>query len=255
MATSTKIAFTNAEGQRLDGVLESPDNITNDYALYAHCFTCSKEIAAAVRIARALADIGVAVLRFDFAGLGKSDGDFSATSFSSNVSDLKYAAQYMKHNFSAPRLLIGHSLGGAAVLAAAADIESVKAVATIGAPAEPVHVQHLFENEVEKIRAQGEAEIEIAGRDFTITSNFLDDIESYDLKSKLAVMHRALLVMHSPTDEIVPVVEARKIFEAAKHPKSFIALDGADHLLSRREDAEYVANIIVAWGGRYCVAV
>lgn len=249
MSDSERVKFVSKSGLELDGVLEKADG--ESYALYAHCFTCTKEIKAAITVARQLAKNGVSVLRFDFAGLGKSGGDFSDTSFSTNVDDLKAAAKYLEENYKAPNLIIGHSLGGAAVLAAANDMPSIKAVATIAAPYEPKHVQHLFESEVEKIRAQGEAEVDLVGRKFVITKNFVDDLETYDLSKTLPNMKKPLLVMHSPTDQTVGVENAKSIFDAAQHPKSFVSLDGAEHLLGKKADAEFAANIISSWSQRY----
>jgi putative redox protein len=245
--------FDNREGHALSGLLELPPGPPLAWALFAHCFTCSKDIAAASRIARALAARGIGVLRFDFTGLGNSEGDFANTSFSSNVQDLVDAAQALARHRQAPRLLIGHSLGGAAVLAAAGEIDSVTAVATIGAPAEPRHVAHLFADRRTDIEREGEAEVVLAGRSFTIRRSFLDDIESQSLAERIRRLRRALLVLHSPIDDIVGIENAGRIFEAALHPKSFVSLDRADHLLSRRADSEYAAATIAAWAGRYVV--
>ena len=247
----TRLSFSNAAGLELDAVLSSPETAPAAYALYAHCFTCTKEIAAAVRTSNELVERGVAVLRFDFAGLGKSGGDFSNTNFSTNVSDLRHAAEYMDENLRAPALFVGHSLGGAAVLAAAGDIPSVRAVTTIGAPSEPAHVQRLFEAEVAKIKDQGAAGVSLAGRPFTITRQFVDDIDAYELKQKLRRLGKALLILHSPADTTVSIDEAAAIYRNARQPKSFVSLDDADHLLTRREDAAYVARIIAAWSSRY----
>jgi alpha-beta hydrolase superfamily lysophospholipase len=249
--TRTRLSFPNAAGLELDAVLSTPDTTPHSYALYAHCFTCTKEIAAATRTSNELVDQGVAVLRFDFAGLGKSSGDFSHTNFSTNVSDLRHAADQMAEHYRAPALLIGHSLGGAAVLAAAGDIPSIRAVATIGAPSEPAHVQHLFEAEVAKIKEQGAANVDLAGRPFLITQQFVDDIAAYDLKQKLRQMDKALLILHSPADTTVSIDEAATIYRNARQPKSFISLEDADHLLTRREDAAYAARNISAWSSRY----
>jgi esterase/lipase len=215
--------------------LEKPQGETNSYALYAHCFTCSKEVAAAVRVSRSLAEKGVATLRFDFSGIGSSEGNFANTTFTSDIEDVHSAAKFLRDNYEAPKLLIGHSLGGAAVLGAAGDISEVKAVATIGAPSEPEHVQHLFESELGKICATGEAEVLLGPQRLTITKAFVEDISQYSLKERIANMKKALLVLHSPTDSMVGVENAQEIFVAAKHPKSFISLDGADHLLTKKE--------------------
>lgn len=248
-----KLEFDNAEGHRLAGLLETPPKhiAIARYALFAHCFTCGKDIAAASRISRALAAQGIAVLRFDFTGLGNSDGDFSNTNFSSNVQDLLAAAEKLKQQYQAPQLLIGHSLGGAAVLSAAHQIESVKAVATIGAPATARHVKHLFQSESETIAKQGEALVGIGGRKFLIKNQMLDDIDKYNSTAQIARLDAALVVFHSPVDTIVSIDQAAEIYQAAKHPKSFISLDNADHLLSKAADAEYVGKTLAAWASRY----
>jgi len=251
MAKRTRLTIPNSSGLALDAVIVEPDSEPLAYALYAHCFTCTKEIAAAVRVSNELVEHGVAVMRFDFSGLGGSGGDLSTQTFSANVADVQSAARVMDERFRAPRLLIGHSLGGAAVLAAAGFIESVAAVVTIGAPSEPKHVQRLFEGEVEKIRAQGQAEVTLGGRPFTLSRDFVDDIQSYDLAKQLPRLDAALLILHSPQDRLVSIDEAAKIYRAARHPKSFVALSGADHLLSRKRDAAYAARVIAAWSSRY----
>lgn len=246
-----RFEFQNAAGQRLAGLLERPAGEVAAYALFAHCFTCSKDIVAAARIARALASHGIAVLRFDFTGLGSSEGEFANTNFSSNVDDLRRAAQALGERLGPAQLLIGHSLGGAAVLAAAADIPQARAVVTIGAPSDPAHVAHLLKHKHAEIESDGEAEVELAGRTFTIKRQFLRDIEGHRLAERIRDMRKALLVMHSPVDEIVAIDNASEIFLAARHPKSFISLDKADHLLTRRADSEYVAGTISAWARRY----
>ncbi|AFL73718.1 bifunctional alpha/beta hydrolase/OsmC family protein [Thiocystis violascens] len=248
-----KLEFPNTAGQTLAGLLETPpDRVpTARYALFAHCFTCSKDVAAASRISRALAARGIAALRFDFTGLGNSDGDFANTNFSSNVQDLLAAARKLETDFQAPALLIGHSLGGAAVLAAAHQLPSVEAVVTIGAPATPDHVQHLFSGARGQLEATGEAEVQIGLRRFRIRKQLLDDLAQYGSADHIRHLNRALLVFHSPLDEIVSIDEAAKIYRAARHPKSFISLDKADHMLGNREDAEYVAETLVAWASRY----
>ncbi len=249
-AGRSRFTFTNAEGLTLDGALEAPRENPRGYAVFAHCFTCGKDIAAASRIARALAQHGVAVLRFDFTGLGNSDGDFANTHFSSNVSDLVAAAAALRDQYEAPTLLIGHSLGGAAVLAAAEDIPEVKGVVTIGAPSEPEHVTRLLAGSVEEIESDGQAQVNLAGRTFTIRREFLEDIEGHSLAEKIGRLRRSLLIMHSPIDKIVGIDNAGQIFTAAKHPKSFISLDQADHLLSNKRDSEFVAAVIAAWAER-----
>ncbi len=251
MPRSEKIEFEGSQGHTLAARLELPDAAPRAYALFAHCFTCSKDIFAAARIATGLAEEGIAVLRFDFTGLGASDGEFANTNFSSNVDDLIRAADYLRDEHGAPCVIIGHSLGGAAVLAAAGRIPEIKAVATIGAPSDPSHVQHLFAEARPEIEAQGEAEVNLAGRTFRIQKQFLDDIESHKLSDAIAAMKKPLLVFHSPLDNTVGIDNAGAIFVAAKHPKSFISLDEADHLLSRREDAIYVATVLSAWATRY----
>jgi putative redox protein len=248
-----KLEFENSAGDSLAGLLELPERMgdTNSFALFAHCFTCGKDIAAASRISRALAARGIAVLRFDFTGLGSSDGDFANTSFSSNVDDLLLAAKALEARYRAPQLLIGHSLGGAAVLSAAAQLESVDAVVTIGAPATAEHVAHLFSDQAERIQSEGEAVVSLGGREFSIRKQFLDDIEQYSSTGKIRDLDAALLVFHSPLDAIVSIDEAARIYQAARHPKSFISLDRADHLLSDAADAEYVATSIASWASRY----
>jgi putative redox protein len=246
-----KLTFSNANGEQLAALLERPASEPTAYALFAHCFTCSKDIAAASRISRALAAKGIGVVRFDFTGLGNSEGDFTNTNFSSNVDDLISATDHMRAAFAAPAILIGHSLGGAAVLAAATKIPKAKAVVTIGAPADPGHIRHLFDSDVEEIEAQGRATVNLAGRKFTITKQFLDDIADQKLSTDIKTLRKALLIFHAPTDEIVDIDNARRIFKAAKHPKSFISLDNADHLLSRKQDSQYVAGTIAAWASRY----
>ncbi len=246
----SKVEF-ESDGIRLAGLLESSDSgPVRAYALFAHCFTCSKDIAAASRISRALVSLGYGVMRFDFTGLGNSDGDFSNTNFSSNVEDLVAAADFLRSEYRAPQLLIGHSLGGAAVLKAAAQIEEVTAVVTIGAPFNAEHVSRQLGSSLSKISSEGEAEVDLAGRKFNIKKQFVDDIRSQD-NQHIGKLRRALLIMHSPIDEMVNIAEAEKIYMEALHPKSFISLDKADHLLTRPEDAEYVAACISAWASRF----
>jgi putative redox protein len=250
-----KIQFPGHSGDLLAARLDAPDGTPLAYALFAHCFTCSKDVFAASRISAAMVERGFAVLRFDFTGLGMSDGEFANTNFSSNVADLVKAADYLREQHVAPTLLIGHSLGGAAVLAAASEIDEVTAVATIGAPSEPLHVQKQLGDKVEAIREQGELEVQLGGRPFLIKRQFLDDLEASTIRDRVAHLDRALLVMHSPLDMIVPVDNAREIFIAAKHPKSFISLDDADHLLRKRRDAEYAASVLASWAWRYLPVV
>ena len=246
-----KLEFQGTDGLTIAGLLEVPDIEPIAYALFAHCFTCSKDIAAASRIARALVAKGYAVLRFDFTGLGNSDGDFANSNFSSNTQDLVYAADYLREHYLAPSLIIGHSLGGAAVLAAAKFIPETKGVVTIGAPSDPHHVAKQFACNLETIETQGQAEVSLGGRLFTIKKQFLDDLSNHDQENNISQLKKALLVFHSPIDQTVSINEAEKIYRYAKHPKSFISLDNADHLLTRAPDSEYVANTIAAWASRY----
>lgn len=247
-----KITFIGADkANRLAARLDLPEGRPRAFALFAHCFTCTQNVFAATRIAQGLRRHGIAVLRFDFTGLGASEGEFANTNFSSNVGDLLAAADWLRAELEAPKLLIGHSLGGAAVLAAAKGIGEARAVCTIAAAAEPSHVVRLFQPAVPEIEARGEAEVLLAGRPFRIRKQFLDDIEGHKLTSDIAKLGRPLLVFHSPLDQIVGIDNASRIFGAAKHPKSFVSLDAADHLLSRREDAAYVADVVAAWGERY----
>ncbi|MDJ0880623.1 MAG: bifunctional alpha/beta hydrolase/OsmC family protein [Gammaproteobacteria bacterium] len=248
-----KFKFPNDAGDQLAGLLETPDadQPIREYALFAHCFTCGKDIAAASRISRALSQRGIAVLRFDFTGLGNSDGDFANTNFSSNVQDLLSAAQELARSHRAPSLLIGHSLGGAAVLSAAQQIASVRAVVTIGAPATADHVQHLFSDSSQTLLEEGIAEVTLGFRKFTIKKQLLDDLQKHASPKHIQQLQAALLIFHSPVDDIVSIDEAARIYQSARHPKSFISLDDADHLLSKKEDAEYVAQALTAWASRY----
>ncbi|MET0677595.1 MAG: bifunctional alpha/beta hydrolase/OsmC family protein [Bradyrhizobium sp.] len=246
-----RFQFTGEGGHQLAAALDLPDGPIHAYALFAHCFTCGKDVLAARRIATALVAKGIAVLRFDFTGLGASEGEFANATFSSNVADLVRAAAHLRETRAAPALLIGHSLGGAAILAAAGHIPEAKAVVTIAAPADPAHVTHLFKDRIEDIRTQGEVEVQLAGRPFRIRREFLDDVAEHSLTARIAKLHKALLVMHSPTDDTVGIDNATKIFVAAKHPKSFVSLSGADHLLGNKHDSIYVADVIAAWAGRY----
>jgi uncharacterized OsmC-like protein/fermentation-respiration switch protein FrsA (DUF1100 family) len=250
-ASVIKATFAGSSGQELAARLDLPAGPVRAFALFAHCFTCSKDALAARRIAGGLAADGVGVLRFDFTGLGSSEGDFANTDFSSNVEDLVRAADYLRETFEAPAVLIGHSLGGAAVLAAADRIPEAKAVVTIGAPADVAHVLRQFGGSLETIRTSGEAEVTLAGRPFRIRRSFVEDAEAQRLEEKIRHLGKALLVMHAPRDEYVGIENATRIFTAARHPKSFISLDDADHLVSRPEDASYVAGIIAAWVARY----
>ncbi|UWQ60047.1 alpha/beta fold hydrolase [Leisingera caerulea] len=246
-----RITFTGHAGNTLAARLDLPEGPVLATALFAHCFTCSKDIPAARRIAGRLAAMGIAVLRFDFTGLGHSEGEFENTTFSSNVADLIKAAQYLATRNMAPALLIGHSLGGAAVLRARAGIPSVKGVVTLAAPFDPGHVSHHFEAALPEIEAKGRAEVCLGGRPFVIGKEFVDDISAEALAPAIAELKAALLVLHAPRDETVSIDNAASIFTAAKHPKSFVTLDDADHLISRPADAEYAAEVIAAWAGRY----
>jgi putative redox protein len=245
--------FQNDRGQTLTGRLESPDRTPTAYAIFAHCFTCSKNAKAASRISKELAEHGIAVLRFDFTGLGNSDGDFANTNFSSNVADLVAAANSLAARHESPALIVGHSLGGTAALMAAALIDSVRAVATIGSPSEPAHVSHLFGDHVAKIQSDGSATVSIGGRELTIEKHFLEDLQSHEAEKQLRGLRKPLIIFHSPIDDIVSIENARKLYEAARHPKSFIALDGADHMLSKTEDAEFVAATLAIWAERYLI--
>lgn len=251
MGNMEKITFPGALGHPLAARLDRPVGPVRAYALFAHCFTCTKDIFAAGRIAQALTDAGIAVLRFDFTGLGASDGEFANTNFSSNVGDLRAAIDHMRSALEAPKIVIGHSLGGAAVLAAAGDVPEIRAVATIGAPFDPGHVGHLFDAHRAEIEEKGEAEVTLVGRPFRIQKQFLDDIAEQNQTARIARLGKPLVIFHAPRDATVGIENARLIYDAAKHPKSFISLDDADHLLSRRADAEYVAAVLAAWASRY----
>jgi len=246
-----RFQFTGEGGHQLAASLDLPEREPLAYALFAHCFTCGKDVLAARRIAAALAAKGIAVLRFDFTGLGSSEGDFANSTFSSNVADLVRAADHMRETRKAPAILIGHSLGGAAILAAAEKIPDAKAVVTIAAPSDPAHVTGLFRDRIDDIRTHGQVEVSLAGRPFRIKREFLDDIAEHGLMAHVTNLHKALLVMHSPTDDTVGIDNATRIFVAAKHPKSFVTLAGADHLLSGKRDAAYVADVIATWATRY----
>jgi putative redox protein len=246
------MTFENSEGERLAALLDRPvDGDPIAYALFAHCFTCSKDLKAANDVSRSLAAEGVAVLRFDFTGIGESEGEFARTTFSSNVTDLVAAAEFMARDLEAPKILVGHSLGGAAVLKAAGQIPSARAVATIAAPSSPRHVLRAVGSKREDIVRDGEAEVVIAGRPIRIRRRFLDDLAEDDMRASIGALGRALLVFHSPLDEVVGIDNATDIFVAARHPKSFVSLDSADHLLTNREDSRYVGSVIAAWARKY----
>lgn len=249
---TTKVHFTNQEDHQLTARIELPaDRNPGSFALFAHCFTCNKNLSAIRNISRALTAEGFGVMRFDFTGLGDSEGDFSDTNFSSNIGDLRAAADYLKSNYMAPALLIGHSLGGAAVLHASADIPSVAAVATIGAPSDPQHVTRLISGSVDDIESKGFAEVNIGGRPFTIKKQFIDDLRAVNMPDLLKKLKIALLFAHAPQDAIVGIDNAAELFEASRHPKSFISLDGADHLLSKSADSQYMGSVIASWAKRY----
>ena len=245
------IHFPGAHGTALAARLDMPAGTPAAFALFAHCFTCSKDTLASSRISAALTARGLAVLRFDFTGLGGSDGDFANTNFSSNVSDLVAASAWLRDHHEAPKLLIGHSLGGAAVLAAAPDIPEATAVATLAAPYEPAHLRKLLATAAPEIEAKGETEVQLAGRRFRIRKQFLDDIATRTSREAIATLRKALLIFHSPTDTTVSIDNASQIYAAARHPKSFVSLDKADHLLTRKEDAVYVGAVLAAWASRY----
>ena len=241
--------FENAQGKALSGLLDVPDETPKAYALFAHCFTCGKSLGVIRNIAKQLTGEGIALLRFDFTGLGQSEGEFAKTTFTTNTADLVAAAQFLEREYAAPTVLIGHSLGGAAVLAAADLIPSATCVATIGAPADPVHIRHLL---IGAAFGDGDvAEVSIGGRPFKIGRQFIEDLEEHDLAVRIGKLKRPLLVFHSPVDTIVGIENAEKIFKAAKHPKSFVSLGKADHLVSRPEDAQFLGHVLSAWAGYY----
>jgi len=248
---SKNVSFPNADGQTLSGILDMPDSEPLAFALFAHCFTCSKNLKAATNIARAMTDAGVAVLRFDFTGLGQSEGSFEDTSFSSNLADLLSAVAWLAEHHRSPEILFGHSLGGTAVLQVAAEVPSAVAVATIGSPADPGHVTHMLDGAEDALRENGVAEVQLGGRPFRIRQQFVDDLEAHDLSTAIASLRKAVLIMHAPLDDIVEIDNASSLFIAAKHPKSFVSLDKADHLLSRNEDSRYAGEVLAAWATRY----
>jgi putative redox protein len=246
-----RVSFKGAHGMELAARLDFPEGPPAAYALFAHCFTCSKDIFAASRISEALTEQGIAVLRFDFTGLGSSEGEFANTNFSSNVGDLVAAADFLRQLHGAPKILVGHSLGGTAVLVAAGRIAEAAAVATINSPYDPAHVRHLLKESVPEIERAGEAEVVIADRTFRIQKHFLEDVDEQNMRQAIVGLGKALLIFHAPHDELVDVDNARLIFEAAHHPKSFVSLDDADHLLRRKADAVYVGVVLAAWASRY----
>lgn len=245
------VSFENRSGHTLSGTLDLPTAKPAAYALFAHCFTCSKNLKAAGNIARALNDADIAVLRFDFTGLGQSEGEFADTNFSSNVDDLLAAVEFLDREHTAPSILIGHSLGGTAVLQAAANVGSAVAVATIGSPSEPVHVAKMFSGSEDELRDRGEAVVSLGGRPFRMKQQFLDDLQQQDLRTSIGSLRKALLIMHAPLDNIVEIDNASALFGAAKHPKSFVSLDNADHLLSKEVDSLYAGRVLATWASRY----
>ncbi|MGD8427100.1 MAG: alpha/beta hydrolase [Balneolaceae bacterium] len=249
---SRKVEFLGSQEVKLSARIDEPDEgVKKGAVLFAHCFTCSKNLNAVGHISRTLAEHGMGVFRFDFTGLGESEGDFAETNFSSNVEDLTLAAKYMEKEWATPRMLIGHSLGGAAVLQAAKQIHPVEAIATIGAPCNPKHVANLLIDKVEDIEKEGEARVRLAGRVFKIKKQFLDDLKEQYMNDIIKKLGKALLIFHSPVDRTVSIDNAAHIYKLAKHPKSFISLDDADHLLSNEEDAKYVGSLAAAWVDRY----
>ena len=249
---SRKVEFEGSQNVNLAARIDEPDQgVTKGAVLFAHCFTCSKNLRAVGRISRTLTEHGMGVFRFDFTGLGESEGDFADTNFSSNIDDLQAAAKYMDKEWAIPRMLIGHSLGGAAVLQAAQHISSAEAVATIGAPCNPQHVAHLLMDKKEEIEKTVKARVKLAGRVFTIKKQFLDDLKEQAMNKVIKNLGKPLLIFHSPIDQTVSIDNAAHIYKLAKHPKSFISLDDADHLLSNEEDAKYVGSVAAAWADRY----
>jgi len=249
---STNLKIPGSKQKTLHARLEVPaDGTIRQCAIFAHCFTCNSSLSVVRNISRTLTAQGIAVLRFDFTGLGRSEGEFAESNFSSNVEDLVSVYDYMTENFKQPGILIGHSLGGSAILMAASKLPEIKAMITIGSPAEPAHVQHLLGGSLEEIKAKGEAEVNIGGRPFRIQKQFIDDIENNDLMATVKKIKKPYLILHSPQDNIVKIENAAKLYHAAFHPKSFVTLDGADHLLTRQEDSVYAANVIAAWLGKY----
>lgn len=247
-----KVSFTNKDKEQLAGRLELPlDQKPHNFVIFAHCFTCTKNLTAIRNVGRALTNAGFAVLRFDFTGLGESEGDFENTNFSGNVDDLVEAAHFLEKNFMAPTLIIGHSLGGAAAIFAAARLKSIKAVAVINSPSSPSHVLHLLKDSELEITKNGKARVNLGGVDFTIKKQFLDDLENKSLSEVVSDFGKALLILHSPQDKVVGIKNAEEIYKAAHHPKSFISLDGVDHLLSKKEDSQYVGEVIAGWASRY----
>lgn len=252
-APARRVRFQGGAGEELAARLDLPAGPPRAFALFAHCFTCSADLGALRRLASGLTERGIGVLRFDFTGLGSSDGEFANTDFTSNVDDLVAASDWLREHHRAPQLLVGHSLGGAAVVVAARRLPEVRAVVTIGAPSDTEHLMHLFEASLDEIAAAGRAEVDVGGRRFTIGSRLVDDLRRHTVTDCAAELGSALLVMHSPVDEVVGVEHAGRLYGAATHPKSFVGLDGADHLLGRPADAAFAASVIAAWADRYLV--
>ncbi len=244
-----KVAFTGSRGQELSGLLDLPDGDPVAFALFAHCFTCGKSVAAIRNISKSLTAEGIALLRFDFTGLGQSEGEFAQTTFATNLDDLHTSANFLADAFAPPQVLIGHSLGGAAVLAVAGAMDSVQCVATIGAPSDPVHVQHLLAGA--DFDDTGSAEISIGGRSFRIGEQFVDDLQRHDLAAEIRSMRKPLMIFHSPVDRIVGIDNAEALYKAARHPKSFVSLGSADHLVSKPADAQFLGHVLSAWAGYY----
>ena len=251
MPASERLSFHGGEGAELAARLDLPEGELRGYALFAHCFTCSKDVHASRRIATGLAARGFAVMRFDFTGLGSSQGDFASTNFSSNLADLLRAVDYLRKEYEPPSVLIGHSLGGAAILSVAADVPEAKAVVALGAPADADHVLHNFSAHLDEIEAAGAAEVSLGGRNFTIRKQFLDDLSGHSVTDRISRMGKPLMILHSPIDETVGIENAARIYTAAKHPKSFVSLDTANHLLTDQKDSEFVSEVIAAWASRY----
>lgn len=247
---SSRVQFENSTGDMISGRLDLPEGDPHTFAIFAHCFTCSKDSLAASRVSKGLMERGIGVLRIDFTGLGESEGEFDSTSFGSNMQDLQDAAHWLQQHHSSAELLIGHSLGGAAVIGVANRLPDVKAVVTIGAPADPAHVRHLFDSKIDEINQDGSAEVSLGGRAFRIGKQLVDDLAAQNPKKAIRELGRPLLIFHSPIDQIVGIENAAQIYDWAKHPKSFISLDQADHLLNNRRDADFVAGIIAAYAER-----
>jgi len=248
---SEKLNFKNSDGLQLSAKLDFPEGKPLAYALFAHCFTCGKDLAAARNIIRALTAEGIAVMSFDFTGIGHSEGAFEETSFGSNIKDLEDASNYLESNYESPKIIIGHSLGGAAALFAGASLKNIEAVVTVAAPFDPYHVTHLMGGDIEKIKKEGKAEVNIGGRPFMVSKKFVEDLSSHDPEEVAKSLRKPLLIMHSPQDTTVGIENAAKIYKAAHHPKSYISLDGANHLLSNRKDSRYVGSLIAAWVQKY----